>query len=98
MATVDAARPPPPVPLVLLLSGISQPVKAKTRSYTATFTDISGLHEGADVRVRGVLAGRVTRDKAGTPTGRKRGGGGIHARQEVRRGFRYPNLPSSIRP
>ncbi|WP_431237768.1 MlaD family protein [Mycolicibacterium aichiense] len=46
--------------LVLLLSGISQPVKAETRSYTATFTDISGLHGGADVRVRGVLVGRVT--------------------------------------
>jgi phospholipid/cholesterol/gamma-HCH transport system substrate-binding protein len=46
--------------LVLLLSGISQPVKAETRSYTATFTDVSGLHDGADVRVRGVLAGRVT--------------------------------------
>ncbi len=49
--------------LILLLSGISQPVKAQTRSYTATFTDISGLHEGADVRVRGVLAGRVTATK-----------------------------------
>ncbi|MEB3980099.1 MCE family protein [Mycobacterium sp. 663a-19] len=45
--------------LVLLLSGISQPVKVQTRTYTAKFTDISGLHDGADVRVRGVLAGRV---------------------------------------
>jgi phospholipid/cholesterol/gamma-HCH transport system substrate-binding protein len=45
--------------LVLLLSGISQPLKMQTRSYNAKFTDISGLHEGADVRVRGVLAGRV---------------------------------------
>ncbi|MGV0037076.1 MCE family protein [Mycobacterium colombiense] len=45
--------------LVLLLSGISQPLKVQTRSYTAKFTDISGLHGGADVRVRGVLAGRV---------------------------------------
>ncbi|OBA70284.1 mammalian cell entry protein [Mycobacterium sp. 1554424.7] len=45
--------------LVLLLSGISQPLKMQTRSYKAKFTDISGLHEGADVRVRGVLAGRV---------------------------------------
>ena len=45
--------------LILLLSGISQPVKAQTRTYNARFTDISGLHGGADVRVRGVLAGRV---------------------------------------
>lgn len=45
--------------LALLLSGISQPLKMQTRSYTAKFTDISGLHGGADVRVRGVLAGRV---------------------------------------
>jgi phospholipid/cholesterol/gamma-HCH transport system substrate-binding protein len=45
--------------LVLLLSGISQPIKEQTRSYTAKFTDISGLYGGADVRVRGVLAGRV---------------------------------------
>jgi len=45
--------------LILLLSAVSQPVKAQTRTYTAKFTDISGLHEGADVRVRGVLVGRV---------------------------------------
>ncbi|WP_285032718.1 MCE family protein [Mycolicibacterium sp. lyk4-40-TYG-92] len=45
--------------LVLLLSGISRPVNVQTQSYTAKFTDISGLHGGADVRVRGVLAGRV---------------------------------------
>ncbi|MCV7101337.1 MlaD family protein [Mycobacterium palustre] len=44
---------------ILLLSGVSEPLKAPTRAYTAKFTDISGLHEGADVRVRGVLAGRV---------------------------------------
>jgi phospholipid/cholesterol/gamma-HCH transport system substrate-binding protein len=43
----------------LLLSGVSEPVKSPTRTYTAEFTDVSGLHEGADVRVRGVLAGRV---------------------------------------
>lgn len=43
----------------LVLSGVSSPVKAPTRTYTAKITDISGLHDGADVRVRGVLAGRV---------------------------------------
>jgi len=45
--------------LILLLSGISRPIEVQTRSYTAEFTDVSGLHDGADVRVRGVLAGRV---------------------------------------
>jgi phospholipid/cholesterol/gamma-HCH transport system substrate-binding protein len=44
---------------ILLLSAIAAPVKSATRSYTAEFTDVSGLHDGADVRVRGVLAGRV---------------------------------------
>lgn len=44
---------------ILLLSGIAEPLKAQTRIYTAKFTDISGLHDGADVRVRGVLMGRV---------------------------------------
>lgn len=44
---------------MLLLSGVSEPLKTPTRSYTAKFIDVSGLHDGADVRVRGVLAGRV---------------------------------------
>jgi phospholipid/cholesterol/gamma-HCH transport system substrate-binding protein len=42
-----------------MLSGISRPVQAQTRAYTAEFTDASGLYERADVRVRGVLVGRV---------------------------------------
>jgi phospholipid/cholesterol/gamma-HCH transport system substrate-binding protein len=45
--------------LVILLSGISHPVAGTTRAYTALFTDVSGLHQGADVRVRGVLVGKV---------------------------------------
>jgi len=45
--------------LVLLISAISHPVAVQTRSYTAKFTDASGLHAGADVRVRGVLVGKV---------------------------------------
>lgn len=45
--------------LILLLSAVSEPVKTPTRTYSAKFTDISGLHQGADVRVRGVLMGRV---------------------------------------
>lgn len=45
--------------IVLLVSGISKPIAAQTRPYTAKFTDASGLHAGADVRIRGVLVGRV---------------------------------------
>jgi len=45
--------------LTLLLSGLSEPITATTRQYEAKFTDISGLYPGADVRVRGVLVGRV---------------------------------------
>ncbi|WP_156688351.1 MlaD family protein [Mycobacterium sp. Marseille-P9652] len=45
--------------LILLLSGVSRPIAAQTRDYTARFTDASGLYQGADVRVRGVLVGRV---------------------------------------
>lgn len=45
--------------LMLVSNVISQPVAAKLASYTADFTDISGLHTGADVRVRGVRVGKV---------------------------------------
>ncbi|MEB4211081.1 MlaD family protein [Mycobacterium sp. 94-17] len=45
--------------LIVISNVIRQPVAGETRSYTAEFTDISGLHEGADVRVRGVRVGKV---------------------------------------
>lgn len=45
--------------LVLIVNVVTQPVDAKTRSYTAEFTDASGLHLDADVRVRGVRVGKV---------------------------------------
>ncbi|BBY83420.1 MCE family protein [Mycolicibacterium pulveris] len=45
--------------LVLLISGISKPIAPETKTYSAYFTDVSGLREGADVRIRGVLVGRV---------------------------------------
>ena len=45
--------------LVLVSNVITQPVAAKLGAYTADFTDISGLHTGADVRVRGVRVGKV---------------------------------------
>jgi phospholipid/cholesterol/gamma-HCH transport system substrate-binding protein len=45
--------------LVLVINVISQPVDAELTSYTAEFTDVAGLHTGADVRVRGVRVGKV---------------------------------------
>lgn len=45
--------------LILVSNVIVQPVDAPMKSYTAEFTDASGLHDGADVRVRGVRFGKV---------------------------------------
>jgi phospholipid/cholesterol/gamma-HCH transport system substrate-binding protein len=45
--------------LILTINVITQPVAVHARSYTAEFTDASGLHLGADVRVRGVRVGKV---------------------------------------
>ncbi|MFV8229999.1 MlaD family protein [Mycolicibacterium peregrinum] len=45
--------------LVLIVNAITQPVASKQRTYTADFTDISGLRTGADVRVHGVRVGKV---------------------------------------
>ncbi|ASL07135.1 Mce family protein [Mycobacterium intracellulare subsp. chimaera] len=44
---------------ILVANAIQQPVAAPQRSYIAEFTDASGLHSGADVRVRGVRVGKV---------------------------------------
>nr|WP_155910927.1 MULTISPECIES: MlaD family protein [unclassified Mycolicibacterium] len=44
---------------VLLNNVITQPVAQGVRTYTAEFTDTSGLYPGADVRVRGVRVGKV---------------------------------------
>ncbi|BBX18147.1 mammalian cell entry protein [Mycolicibacterium duvalii] len=44
---------------ILLANVIKQPTAAETRAYTAEFTDASGLHADADVRVRGVRVGKV---------------------------------------
>jgi phospholipid/cholesterol/gamma-HCH transport system substrate-binding protein len=44
---------------VLIVNVLRQPVADETRSYTAEFTDVSGLHIDADVRVRGVRVGKV---------------------------------------
>lgn len=45
--------------LILVSNVITQPVASKLGAYTADFTDVSGLHTGADVRVRGVRVGKV---------------------------------------
>jgi phospholipid/cholesterol/gamma-HCH transport system substrate-binding protein len=44
---------------VLIVNVLRQPVATETRSYEAEFTDVSGLHIDADVRVRGVRVGKV---------------------------------------
>ncbi|CAJ1584615.1 MlaD family protein [[Mycobacterium] wendilense] len=44
---------------VLTVNVLRQPVAAETRSYTAEFSDISGLHADADVRIRGLRVGKV---------------------------------------
>lgn len=44
---------------ILMTNVIRQPVVAEERAYTAEFTDASGLHLDADVRVRGVRVGKV---------------------------------------
>lgn len=45
--------------LLVIANAIKQPVDVPTRTYTADFTDVSGLSDGADVRVRGVAVGKV---------------------------------------
>ncbi|AMW20591.1 MlaD family protein [Mycobacteroides chelonae] len=45
--------------LILIINVLRQPVSSETRSYTAEFTDASGLRLDADVRFRGVRVGKV---------------------------------------
>jgi len=44
---------------VFLSNTLTNPVAVDTRTYTADFTDASGLHPDGDVRVRGVRVGKV---------------------------------------
>ena len=45
--------------LIVIANVIMQPVASPLSNYSAEFIDVSGLHEGADVRVRGVQVGKV---------------------------------------
>lgn len=45
---------------VLTVNVLRQPVAAQTRTYTAEFSDVSGLHMDADVRIRGLRVGKTT--------------------------------------
>lgn len=45
--------------LILVSNVLTEPVASKVDAYVADFTDASGLHDGADVRVRGVRVGKV---------------------------------------
>lgn len=48
------------VGLIILLSNtLTNPVAVNTRTYTAEFSDASGLHPDGDVRVRGVRVGKI---------------------------------------
>ncbi|MEO9330564.1 MlaD family protein [Gordonia aurantiaca] len=44
---------------VLVMNAATNPVKVSTQTYTADFTDVSGLRPNGDVRVRGVQVGKV---------------------------------------
>ncbi|MDF0530745.1 MlaD family protein [Tsukamurella sp. 8F] len=43
-----------------VLAALHNPVSGPMRTYTADFSDASGLHDGGDVRLRGVLVGKVS--------------------------------------
>jgi phospholipid/cholesterol/gamma-HCH transport system substrate-binding protein len=45
--------------VILVVNVITQPVGSQRHTYTAEFTDVAGLHTGADVRIRGVRVGKV---------------------------------------
>ncbi|MEV6279508.1 MCE family protein [Nocardia sp. NPDC051832] len=46
--------------LLLIVNAITRPIEGETSSYTAEFTDASGLKTGDDVRMFGVGVGKVT--------------------------------------
>ncbi|MGW0174329.1 MlaD family protein [Rhodococcus sp. NPDC003322] len=44
---------------VLVIAAMRSPVSGETRSYTAEFSDVSGLGDNGDIRTRGVRIGKV---------------------------------------
>ncbi|NKY48416.1 MlaD family protein [Nocardia cerradoensis] len=44
----------------IILSAIKNPVHGETRSYSAEFTDVSGLHVNGDIRTKGVRIGKIS--------------------------------------
>ncbi|OBY29562.1 MlaD family protein [Mycolicibacter kumamotonensis] len=44
---------------IFMANAIQQPIATRARHYTAEFTDASGLHVDADIRIRGVRVGKV---------------------------------------
>ncbi|AFR48176.1 MlaD family protein [Gordonia sp. KTR9] len=44
---------------VIIVNAIKAPVEGETKDYSADFTDVSGLHENGDVRVKGLQVGKV---------------------------------------
>ena len=68
------------------------------RSYTAEFTDASGLHSDADVRVRGVSVGKVKSVGLKRKHGQSLAAVMFYARQAIRRRGLPPGLPSNTRP
>ncbi|MFC8529925.1 MlaD family protein [Nocardia sp. NPDC057227] len=44
----------------VVLSAIKNPIDVETNTYTAEFTDASGLHENGDIRTKGVRIGKIT--------------------------------------
>ncbi|GAC68505.1 MlaD family protein [Gordonia soli] len=45
---------------ILVINAMKNPVEGKTNSYTADFTDASGLNVNGDVRMKGMRIGKVT--------------------------------------
>ncbi|GAA5046282.1 MCE family protein [Nocardia callitridis] len=50
---------------VLVWNTLARIVQGDTKSYSATFTDVLGLHEGDDVRMAGVRVGKVDKIELG---------------------------------
>ncbi|MBM7367368.1 MlaD family protein [Gordonia hydrophobica] len=46
---------------ILVINAMRNPVEESTRSYSADFTDASGLHPNGDVRYKGKRVGKVTK-------------------------------------